>query len=378
MPPLLRDLAETLRDRFDFEVIDEALIAAGALSSLSVLGMLECDELSARTQEAIAAFVARGGRLVVGPDVASSHRASGALAPLLANAPSADEGVELGGEAPASMLIRLGMHGDPLRLAGEWHPREDASQFRGLPPAGEGARWTGHRASAFFPVKRGTRYLLEIECWVHPRAADLEHAVFADVARLGAIRRAGLQRFAAWIPAEVARRDVLEIAIESATFKPSDHGVGPDGRELGVAVMWLRLTQEGAPAANLADGQTPQLTGRVDEAALHDRGTLYHEDGTVIVSRRRPLVTLVELLDHAARTRSEYGRHSPREAGSGEPLPGLRLARFDDRVVLWNRTGDEKIVTLGDDTARPPIVVPPNGLVGLDLRSGRYLGGAGS
>jgi len=377
MPPLLLDLAEPLRDAFDWEAVDEALIEAGALAPLSVLGLLECDPLADSTQEEIARFVARGGTLVVGPDVEGAS-VGGELGRLITAAPAADDCVELAGEPAPSMLARLGSAGESLRLAGDWFAREDAGPFRGAPPAGEGARWTGARASAFFPVRRGARHLLEIECWVQPRSAPLERAVLADGTRLGTIRRAGLQRFAAWLEADALRRDVVEIAIESATFRPVELGAGPDTRALGVAVLWLRLTQEGAPADGLADGVAPRVAGRVREAELAERGTLRHGDGELLVSRRRPLATLVALLDHAVRRRSAWGRAAPREAGSGEPLPGLRSTRFPGKVVLWNRAGVERVVELGDDRTRSPIVVPPGALVGYDLRSGRYLGSSGA
>jgi hypothetical protein len=112
------------------------------------------------------------------------------------------------------------------------------------------------------------------------------------------------------------------------------------------------------------------------EDELAARGTLRAGEGTIVVSRRRPLVTLLALVEHAVRTRSRWGREAPREAGSGAALLGLRSTRFPEKVVLWNRTAEEKVVVLGEDTMRPPIVLAAGALAGLDLRSGRILGGA--
>jgi hypothetical protein len=362
LPPVLSDLAEPLRDRFDFDLVDESLIDGGALKDVAVVGLLEAEDLSGATQQELASFVERGGSLVVGPDVESA-RMQGPLADLVARAPPADDFVELGGTAAPSLRLELGSARDLLLLAGAWYTREEG---------GAGGRFTGPSASAFLPIARGTRHLLEIECFVDPRTAHLDHGVFADGTRLGTLRRAGLQRFAVWLPADT-RREVVEVALVSAPFRPADTDPAGDPRELGVAVLSLQLTQEGAPDASFAAAAAPELAGRVRADLLQENGTLAHGKGQVVVSRRRPLVKLLALLDHAVRTRSEWGRLAPRDAGSGEPLPGLRATRFEEKVVLFNRTAAEKEVVLGDDATRPPVVVPAGGLVALDLRSGRIL-----
>jgi hypothetical protein len=328
MPPRLLDLGETLRDRFDYELVDEAAVEAGALASLSVVALLDLEQLPDAVERELDHFVARGGTLVVGPDVALGGR--GPIGERIARAPSADEFVELAGTPAPSLLAKLGADGDSLHLAGSWFGPEDAAQFRGTAPIGERCRWTGARASLLVPARRGVRHLLEIDGWVHPQSHELDHAVVVDGVRVGAMKRAGLQRFAAWIEPQrhASGRDVVEVALECQTFVPRAIGAGADERELGAVVIWARLTEAGAPAAS--DGAAPrvELVGTVREGAALDRL------GPIVVSRERPLAKLVALLDHVVRTRSRVGRLAARELGAKSRV---RWTKFADRWLLFDR-----------------------------------------
>ncbi len=351
MPPVLFDLADALRDRFDFEVIDSQLIDAGALASLSVVALVDGGEVPLATQHALVQFVRGGGTLVVAPAAAAAAAATAALsgssattAPLsdlLARVPAADDLVELVGAPSPSSLVRLGMPGESQWLAGDWHGPEEASQFAGGLPRGEFARWSGAHASVVLPVARRRRALLEVECWVHPLAVSRRRVVRANGAVLGELARAGLQRFAAWIPGDLLSADVVEITFECETFQPCHlvpgDPLGGDHRELGVSVLSLRVTLDEAAAMGSAAARPPELRGCVDAARLDAATELCHGAGRVIVSRRAPLAGFVGLLDYMVRAHSDWGRHAPTGGDGAPPTIGLRATRFRDRWLLWNR-----------------------------------------
>ena len=357
LPPVLFDLAETLRDRCDFELYDERAIHAGALTRLEVLALLEGAHVDRATQEEVVRFVARGGRLVVSPEFATDEE--GPLCELLARAPDAGACVDLVGVPTESMFLPMGVRGDSLRLSGDWHLREDAAQFRGQPPVGESSRWTGRRGATHFPVRAGRRYLLEIDAWVHPHTVHLRHAVEVDGHVVGALARPGLQRFAAWVSVATARgAGVAEVAIASETFRAIDVGAGDDTRELGVAVIWQRMTEEGSPEAGLRAAEPPRLEGRVRLADLVARGMLVHGAGAVVRSRRRPLVAFLALLEdeiarHSRVVRAAFGStfEGGAEAAFGSALDGVRATVFPRRILLWNRNAEDR--TIGGVVAVP-------------------------
>jgi hypothetical protein len=375
LPPVLVDLAETIRDRIDYELVDETTIRDGALAGLEVFGLLEGEHLDVAAQEEIVRFVARGGRLVVGPEFRTVGRV-GPLHDLLARAPDAGACVDLIGAPTDSMVALLGSAGDYLRLAGEWFHRENAGQFRGRIPEGEFARWSSHRASTFFPVRAGKNYLLEIECWLHPQTVHLKHEVKVNGSVVGSITRPGLQRFAAWVPSDLlVGGGVAEVALENETFRSVDlDGAGADTRELGVAVMWQRLTEEGSPSAGLRGGDPPKLTGRVRRADLAARGQLAHGEGAVVYSRQRPLVAFLALLEDQVERHSAVVRDALNGAVGRGALEGLRATVFDGKILLWNRTlVDRELELTAAGRAPERVVVPAGGLVAMDRKSGRVL-----
>jgi hypothetical protein len=375
LPPVLVDLAETIRDRIDYELVDETAIRDGALASLAVVGLAEGANLDLASQEELVSFVARGGRLVVGPEF-RAERLQGPLAELLARAPDAGTCVDLVGVPTDSMVALLGSSGDYLRLAGTWFHRENAGQFRGRIPEGEFARWSSQRASTFFPVRAGKNYLLEIECWLHPQTVHLKHEVKVNGRLVGRITRPGLQRFAAWVPSDLlVGGGVAEVALENETFRSIElEGAGQDTRALGVAVMWQRLTEEGSPSAGLRGGDPPKLAGRVRRADLEARGLLHHGDGAILFSRQRPLVAFLALLEDQVERHSKVVREALNGTVARGQLEGVRATVFPSKILLWNRTlADRELELTAAGRAPERIVVPAGGLVAMDRKSGRVV-----
>jgi hypothetical protein len=377
-PPVLLDVAEAIRARVDYELFDERALQAGALARCRVLALLEGSHLGAGAQAAILDFVAGGGALVVSPEF-GAEGGSGPLFQLLARAPAADDCVELG-EAPApTMVARLGEAGDALRLAGDWYPRETAAQFRGREPEGEFSRWSGARGTLLFPLRAGAGYLLEIDGWVHPDSVHLRHEIVVNGVPVGRMARPGLQRFAAWLPrAAIEGRAVAEVAIESETFRPVDLGKGADPRALGVAVIWVRLTEEGSEAAGIVGGEArnaaPRLSGRVRPDELDARGTLAHGAGRVVVSRRAPLVAFLALLEDAVARGSQVVREAFDGAMTRGALAGLRATVFPKKLLFWNPGATDRELALAPSAeAAARLIVPAGGLLAVDRATRRPL-----
>ncbi len=329
MPPRLHRLAEALRDRFDFAVVDRTLIAAGVLSGQRVVALLEGCFDDVDEQRALLQFVATGGTLLCGAGV---RCAEGPLSHALARAPDASGAVLLHAKPSASHVVRFGTPGEEQWLFGEWHAAEEACQFVGGPPRGERARWSGAGAGLLLARPAGRRALLEIECWSHPLFVGQKRVVELDGVVLGELDRAGLQRFAAWMPApcdDCASR----LTFGGDLVVPSQRGMSRDPRALGVAMLWLRVTAEGEAAAAVASAPPPRYDATVDGEHL---ATEELEGGRGVLLRLAdgPELRFVALLEWLVRARSAWGRAAP------SAPPGVRLARFADHWLAWNRTSN--------------------------------------
>ncbi|MBL8840775.1 MAG: hypothetical protein JNL90_04505 [Planctomycetes bacterium] len=332
LPPQLHRLADALRDRFDFAVVDRTLIAAGALAPLRVVGLLEGaldgSRESVAEQEELLRFVASGGTLLVGAGVRCD---AGPLARRLAPLADAGAALRLGATPPASSVVRMGTPGEEQWLFGEWHAAEEACQFVGGAARGERARWSGAGAGLLLARPAGRRALLELECWSHPRFVGQRRSVALDGVPLGEVDRAGLQRFAAWLPAPSDDR-ASALNFGGDLVVPAERGLGADRRALGVALLWWRVTAEGEPALPLAAAAPPLFTATIERERL---ATLEGRcgGGALLRLASGPEARFVALLEALVRERSEWGRRAPRVAA------GVRLARFADGWLAWNRGG---------------------------------------
>ena len=332
LPPRLHRLADALRDRFDFAVVDRALIAAGALAPMSVVGLLEgAHDASAESraeQEELLRFVAGGGTLLCGSAV---RCVAGPLAERLAALPDAGDALCLHATPAGSSVVRMGTPGEEQWLLGEWHLPEEACQFVGGPPRGERARWSGVGAGLLLARPAGRQALLELECWSHPRFVGQQRIVRLDGEAIGLLDRAGLQRFSAWLPPP--RDDTpARLTFDGDLVVPAQRGLGADPRALGVALLWWRVTAEGEEAAPLHAAAPMAFAATIDRARLAQREVRCGA-GALLRLAEGPEWRFVALLEALVRERSAWGRSAPRAA------PGVRLARFADGWLAFNRGG---------------------------------------
>ena len=330
-PPRLFALADALRDRADFALLDGPLIEAGALADCRLLALPDSVDEPPQVQDAVLRFVAGGGTLLIAPEATV---APGPLGAAIASAPIADDAVVLAGHAPASLQIAMGAPGESCWLAGEWHPPEDAAQFQQTLPRGVKARWSGARAALCVPRASGKATLLELEAWLHPRFAPQRAIVRVDGVEVGALERLGLQRFAAWLP---PRGDALAstIEFEVETRVPARLGLGPDERALGLALIWVRLTGEGEPASRAVPIESAPPVASVDAALLRARSIPFGA-GRIVRCAAPPFARFVGLFEHLVATATEWGAAAPRRV-DGARVPQVLLARFAERWLAFNR-----------------------------------------
>ena len=339
-PPVLYELADVFRDRFDFALMDEVMIEHDALQSLEVLVIPEARHVTDATQDRILAFARNGGTVVAGPDTSDW---SGPLAEALATAPDASGFLRMEVNCLSSVALDLGRRPDRLFLTGHWHHPEDASQFRGSPPEGEACRWTGAQAAALLPVVPGRRHLLELECWVHPHAHHLRREIRVNGTALGRLTQHGLQRFAAWAsPEMLGTESLVRVEFDCEPMCLHDLGLGEDQRVLGLAVLWIRLTEEGCQPVTVAAAPEWQVHGQLQDAFWTDAVQACGQ-GHLVAVREAALSSLLEVVHETVRRRSNVHQEVQRIAGS-EPAPGVRTALFPNRLSLFNATRDTVMV----------------------------------
>jgi hypothetical protein len=400
MPPRLHELADALRDRADFAVVDGTLVAAGALAESRLLALPDPVAEPPAVQEALLRFVAGGGTLLVAPE---AGLAAGPLAAVVEAAPIADDAVALGSAELAAaeracgraraFRIALGTPGEAAWLAGEWHAPEDAAQFQETAPRGVKARWSGRGAALVMPRSAGRRALLELEAWVHPRFAPQRVEIRVDGIAVGALERLGLQRFAVWLP--VARSEASPcassgasagtgtgaragctsslppasastLAIDADLRVPVALGLGDDRRALGVALIWVRLTPEGEPAARAIAIEEVAPVGVVDTARLA-ASSLAYGSGRIVRCGVAPFARFLALFEHLALTATGWGVGAPGDPESGARVPGVRLSRFEvaggrPRWLAFNRGAREARLARPEPMpgggAVEPVIVP--------------------
>lgn len=377
-PPRLYELADALRDRADYAVVDGEQIGAGGLDGIRLLAMPD-GVAALATQRELLRFVHGGGTLLIAP---AATLAPGPLADAVATTPLADGAVALASGAidgaPAALRVAFGTAGEAEWLAGEWHAPEDAAQFQETAPRGVKARWSGRGAAVVVPrdlAGGAGATLLELEAWVHPGFAPQRVAIRVDGAVVGALERTGLQRFAAWLPPPAAA-SVSTIELDAELRVPARLGLGADRRELGVALIWLRLTAEGASAAHALAIERWPPNARVDPVALRERVGRVGAGG-IVRCGAAPFARFLGLFEHLVATTTEWGATAPRSAEHGARALDVRLARFlpadgeaggRSRWLAWNRAAaPAKLVRPGSPAAAPSaaVGVPPGWLAEL-------------
>lgn len=263
-PKVLEEGCTRVRDILDYDIVDERMIADGALQRYRVLVLWEGNVVEAQTLERIRSWVERGGVLAaydfgkietVERDQSWFREVlgyAGKLSPAWASVrfePAAGKPLQ------DAYRINVGAAEAEAYLDGDWFGPEASG--------GVHRRWTGAAASVRIPVRAGADLALTVRASFPPEAAGLVRKVLVNNAEVGVIDQAGDHTYRFAVPRTLLKgQSVAKITLRSATFVPRQRLPGSvDDRSLGLWVTYVQLNREDAPVS-AADPGAPQ--GRFD------------------------------------------------------------------------------------------------------------------
>jgi hypothetical protein len=156
------------------------------------------------------------------------------------------------------------------------------------------------------------------------------------------------------------------LAIDADLRVPVALGLGDDRRALGVALIWVRLTPEGEPAARAIAIEEVAPVGVVDTARLA-ASSLAYGSGRIVRCGVAPFARFLALFEHLALTATGWGVGAPGDPESGARVPGVRLSRFEvaggrPRWLAFNRGAREARLARPEPMpgggAVEPVIVP--------------------
>ena len=341
--PELQAMGELLRDRFDFSIHDEAMIRAGSLSRTSVALALDSDM---PCQDAVQEFVINGGVLICGPNGSANFSNQVELRSM----------VHLHAPRSAHTELQIGSEKDAVQLAGNWHGREPAVQFRPELPAAQMCRWTGASAVAYLAGNPGRRSLLEIDGWIHPHMEACRREIRVNGRLVQEFSGLGHVRVGIWLEPELIPESVVQVELCSETMVLADRDLGADRRPLGFVVFALELTSEQDTTAGVGELTAPGFSALVDDVALQQRCDQLSNHERVFAANGMSRLAFLEACRWLVNHYSEVGQEL-RDEGFTTPLPvGVRCGLLTDRLLFWNRSTE--VVTLRRkyfDSVRLPV-----------------------
>ena len=269
--PVVR-IANACRDAFDWDLVDEQLVRDGALERYGVLFLVAGNVIERDVLDHLAAWVRRGGVLVA-TDFGAIETVEGdqALASSLfvepMKLPPADQIRKPQATPLPACFLDIGSAGDGPFLVGDWHGRESGHYEWGGPAGGITKRWSGPRPCLRVPVAAGTRHHLAIAVARHPKCLKLPCDVQVGGKTIGSVAAARTSVFRAEIPATMVAPDgLLHVDLLPQSWQPSVVDGTSDTRQLGVAVRWFKVWQDGQEEP--AEPVLPNLRWQLDLQAL--------------------------------------------------------------------------------------------------------------
>ena len=260
LAPTIAGCAE-LRNTSDFDFLDELLIRDGALRNYRVLVMFQGNTLERATLARIEEWVRAGGVLVANDlrPISSVEGDTSFQRDLLTfgKRPAEPLATTVITPIPTSMAVDVGTPGDTKWLTGIWNGPER------FIPGGSTTRWTCEKSGVKLCVDPSRSYRLEIAAGIGQ--IRIRKSVLLDGQKIGDLddrqRTRGVYTYN--IPSSAfGGRPVANLVFETDTIIPSEVFKGsPDGRRLGIAVDWVRMTQRGATSAPIAN---PDIAAKIE------------------------------------------------------------------------------------------------------------------
>ncbi len=237
-PSVYMQLATQLRDYADFDVLDERLIQAGALSNYRIAILCEGVAWEQATLNEIEAWVKAGGVLSAYDfgKMASSEGRSDSFARLFPQAGKTGPGSlpeRFEGKIPDAYEIDPSDGTSEWLLEGDWLEPEPADS--GVP-----LRYAGKTASIHLALRPGQDYSLTLRAHVPEHAQGFDRKLLFDGRLVGKLTRSGDSIYRFVIPASWITRSAARLTLESETWKYSEVVDGStDDRVIGIGIRHL-------------------------------------------------------------------------------------------------------------------------------------------
>ena len=344
-----------LRAITDFDIIDERLIAAGALKDKRVFVWLDGPIVEQSTANVLEKWVRKGGLLVV-QDREGIETVEGSPLTWLHNT-SGD-----GQQTPDRYTIDVGNAAYETNLLGNWQGPETDNGF--LPPDST-FRWSTDGSQVNLPVPGDKGITVAVRIVANgPRVKD-QHLIVDDkvVAHPDEI---GVQTLSFWLtPAQIAGRSSIRLTFGGTTWQGSES----DTRQLGVAVASVAVgagqidpaTLVGAPTLGLVTGLNMERLSRPPFTTKLGRGAII----------RLPMSEL-KIEDVAREAVYHPERFLPKQKA---PYPMIEsdhtvfVTRFRDGSALFLNSGDAEAHTRYDGRE---MVIPPYSIESMPPRDAEY------
>jgi hypothetical protein len=373
-PPVFAKGCADIRDVLNYDIVDERMIADGALDRYRVLVLWEGTVAESGTLAKVRDWVQAGGVVAAYDfgkiETVDGDRAwfsdlfgyAGKLKPAGAQLRFEPQGV-----LPQRYRISPAQPGAAPFLAGDWYPVEGARAA---------SRWTGAAAEIRMPIEPGRRYSLLLRASFPPETARKKREVTVNGARIGELDTAEETTYSFRIPpGALAVGNTAVVTIESETFTLADVQRGStDKRPLGTAVFYAQLEPSGAlsPAGDPGAPQGRFVTS-VDMSLLRNEWAKPYGKGWTVFfpGRRQQLTGYYEVIRALTYHLSDLDSTKRDALVVDDAWDGVYATQFGNKALYYNPTeaAVKRTITLPTtvDLSRPDSAGTPPGPVTLEL-----------
>jgi len=327
-PPLFLQGAMQLRDYADFDVIDEKLIASGALSNYRVVILMEGAVWEENTLGELESWVKAGGVLLAYDfgkmaTPGGSTEVFGRLFPQAGKAQIPTLREQFEGKVPDTYTIDPSDPKMEWLLDGDWQTTKE----------GEEGRYASASAAIRLPLKRGEDYSATIKFTAPDEAAGLDRKVTFDGRLIGKLVKTGESSVRFVIPSAWVKSSVGRLGFENKTYRLPE-----DTRDLGVGI--LSVTLQRADAKTKPEVIAGRFISSVDARGVAECSAKVGSGLTVFFPSNRS-----QLSDYITVARKLIYRLSDVDSKRADaPLiddrrDGVYTSLMSDKLVFFNSTG---------------------------------------
>jgi hypothetical protein len=268
------------------------------------------------------------------------------------------------------MAVDVGSPGDMRCLTGIWNGPE-----RFTPTSGT-TRWTCARSGVKLLVDPSKDYRLEIAAGMGP--IKIRKAVLLNGKRIGGLEEQEMVNgvYTYDIPSSAfGGRSIADLVFDTDTIVPSEVFPGsPDGRHVGVAVDWVRLTQRGATPAPIANLDLPARI-ELKTSGIYSRWTHRAGTGYVVLfpyapDRSENTYAYQQLLRELIYNRTALDPQQRNAVNANGDSDGVQATLFDDSVLYLNPTDKRINKSVTVDGRKYRLDLPAHSMGSISRRDG--------